>query len=323
VRLRGGAAALDLVRLGPPAGAPPAGIRAAPEETGERKEAPGGEGRFLTLFSDYLRGRVGFWFLILFCFAYGMGHALTPGHGKALVAAYLIGTRGRIRDAIALGLTTTITHTAVVYIFAIAGVALLGITAKASTGYINEVTVAMQILSGFLITGMGIFIFRRFGRVRPHGHEHSHEHPHPHPHGDPPRLRELLGFGISGGAVPCPTLLVILIVLLPQYAALPDKTIIFLPLIAFSIGLGGVLTGLGIVLVTTKRFVAGEGAARRWASRSRLGRIALRALPKLPRASAVVIMILGVILVADAVRRGSFEIASLLRAIADRLAPAG
>lgn len=114
----------------------------------------------------------------------------------------------------------------------------------------------------------------------------------------------------------------ILIVLLPQYATLPDKTIIFLPLIAFSLGLGGVLTGIGIALVTTKRFVAGKAAGERWASRSALGRLVMRALPKLPRASAVVIMILGGILVADAVRRGSFEIANLLRALADWISPA-
>ena len=70
----------------------------------------------MAFFTDAFRNyhRIGFWTkvgLILLAMAYGASHALAPGHGKTMVAAYLVGTRGKISDALILGLSTMFTHT--------------------------------------------------------------------------------------------------------------------------------------------------------------------------------------------------------------------
>lgn len=126
----------------------------------------------------------GLFFLAL---AWGAGHALTPGHGKSMVAAYLIGTRGRIRDAAILGLTTTVTHTGSVFLFG-GGVYLLinASTVAASAGHFqNVVIVGTRLASGLLLVIMGLLLFfRRMRGIQPgHDHGHAHGHGHSHTHG--------------------------------------------------------------------------------------------------------------------------------------------
>ena len=216
---------------------------------------------------------------------WGAIHAMSPGHGKTLVAAYLVGAHGTARHALFLGLTTTITHTA--------GVFALGFVTLALSRYVlpEQLYPWLSAASGILVVVIGLSLARRrlFGDGHPHahdhhhdrqhdyehdhdhghthGHEHGHNHEHMHGHehehthdhhlrhghshlppgtdGRPVTWRGLLAVGISGGLLPCPSALVLML------GAISLNRIGFglLLIVAFSIGLAGVLTLFGIALV--------------------------------------------------------------------------
>ncbi|MYA99769.1 hypothetical protein F4X90_08820 [Candidatus Poribacteria bacterium] len=120
-------------------------------------------------------------------FVLGGLHALTPGHGKAIVAAYLVGSKGRVIDAVFLGVVVTITHTF--------SVIVLGIVMLVAQGFAPENIVPwLSLFSGVLIVGIGAWLLTRnmkqyysgsvhsqaHGHQHPHPHEHSHDHDHPH-----------------------------------------------------------------------------------------------------------------------------------------------
>ncbi|MEW6026998.1 MAG: hypothetical protein AB1599_06880 [Planctomycetota bacterium] len=206
-------------------------------------------------------------------FAYGAGHALTPGHGKTLVAAYLIGSRGTVSQAILLGLVVTATHMSIVII--------AGVLALSASHYINQTALSLYlgIISGLIIIFMGVWIFYRRlihplgdhrhshnylhshsddeGRAHSHSHHPGDEGHHSHAHLDETpalesvSLKQILALGISGGMVPCPTAIVILLM-----AITLKKTLWGLALIlAFSLGLAGVLIAIGIMTVTGVSFL--------------------------------------------------------------------
>ena len=121
-------------------------------------------------------------------FFLGAAHGLTPGHGKTLVAAYLVGSRGTVGDAVYLGSVVTVTHTASVFI--------LGFLTLFASHYIvlDRIYPWLSVTSGLLVVGMGIWLLRlRLSSANPvqehhhddghdHGHSHSHSHEHPHTH---------------------------------------------------------------------------------------------------------------------------------------------
>ena len=113
--------------------------------------------------------------LLLAAFGWGAVHALSPGHGKAMVAAYLVGTRGSSRDAVLLGATVTVTHTA--------GVVALGVVALGLSAWIlpEQLYPWLNLVSGVLVVGVGVAVLR--GRMRKRGHDHDHHHHHGHDHG--------------------------------------------------------------------------------------------------------------------------------------------
>jgi nickel/cobalt exporter len=119
--------------------------------------------------------------LVALLLAVGLGaaHALAPGHGKTVMAAYLVGLRGTLRQAATIGATVTLTHTA--------GVLLLGLVLTTSRAVASErVYPWLGLGSGLLLAGVGIGLLVR---ARPgHGHPppHGHEPHHPHPHGHGP-----------------------------------------------------------------------------------------------------------------------------------------
>jgi nickel/cobalt exporter len=183
---------------------------------------------------------------------WGAAHALSPGHGKAVISAYLIGSRGTARHAVLLGLTTTITHTI--------GVFTLGLV----TLTLSQVIVPEQLYpwlnlsSALLVLAVGIAVVRwRVGEWRRrqehhdhHHHHHDHHHDHGHPHPEPGiRLRTLVGVGVSGGIIPCPTALVVLL------AAISLHRIAFglVLIVAFSVGLAAAITAIGVLAVSAKR----------------------------------------------------------------------
>lgn len=120
------------------------------------------------------------WPAMIAALALGAIHALAPGHGKTLMAAYLIGERGRPRHAVGLGLATAVSHTT--------GVAVLGaVTLAASATFAPErVYPILSAISGLTITGIGLGLLWRVLKSR-HGHSHGHpdEHPHSGPHQHP------------------------------------------------------------------------------------------------------------------------------------------
>lgn len=255
-------------------------------------------------------------------FVWGGLHALSPGHGKTVVGAYLVGARSRVQDALFLGLTVTLTHTA--------GIFALGFLTLSTSEFIltEQIFPWLSLLSGFMVTAIGLNLFIR--RLRntsvfqqwlqrqktafshshhhhhdrhPHDHNHSqshsqshshdshshdalnhahqlhnsghaHDQTHPHPHdlvhshdhvhhhnhghshlppgadGTPVTWSSILALGISGGLLPCPSALVVLL------SAISVGQIGFgLALVsAFSLGLAGVLTGIGLILVYAKQW---------------------------------------------------------------------
>ena len=206
--------------------------------------------------------------LVALVVAGGLGafHALEPGHGKTLVAAYLVGARGTTKHAFLLGLIVTAAHTAGVYL-------LGGITLYASQYIVpDRLYPWLAVVSGVMITVLGLVLFlrryhRQDGLTSEHHHHHhhhhypnhshdpDHHHHHDHYHHDHNRqvsLRELLTLGISGGIVPCPAALVVLL------SAVSMQRIGFglLLIVAFSVGLAAVLISIGILMVYARQFMA-------------------------------------------------------------------
>jgi ABC-type nickel/cobalt efflux system permease component RcnA len=214
--------------------------------------------------------------------AIGLGalHALEPGHGKTVVAAYLVGTRGTHRHALYLGLVVTATHTAGVY--------LLGVVTLFLSHYIVPERLYPWLggISGVIITGLGCrLLLQRYAHAshtqhHTHGHTHSDAHAHAahhdhetmsHVHPSPYEgvhlqlamretisLRTLLVLGVTGGMVPCPAALVVLL----SAIAIHRVGLGLLLIVAFSVGLAGVLIVLGLLMVSARQVMArlqGEG----------------------------------------------------------------
>ena len=140
---------------------------------------------------------------IAIAYAFGAVHALSPDHGKTLVGAYLVGSRGTPQAALWLGLTTTVTHTLAVFI--------LGVTTLLASHYIDldRVYPILGAVSGLAICLVGLRLLTM--RLRD-GH-HPHHHTHHHHHNDQPKedWSSIFAIGISGGLVPCPSALVLLL----------------------------------------------------------------------------------------------------------------
>jgi ABC-type nickel/cobalt efflux system permease component RcnA len=202
--------------------------------------------------------------LIALAVAVGLGafHALEPGHGKTLVAAYLVGSRGTMRHALWLGLIVTGAHTAGVYL-------LGGVTLYASQYVVPERLYPwLGLTSGVMITSLGLFLFLRRYLTKDDSYSHRHDHVH-HAHGsghdpshaghshhrhEPGRevsLRELLALGISGGIVPCPAALVVLL----SAVSMQRIGLGLLLIVAFSVGLAAVLIAIGLLMVYARRFM--------------------------------------------------------------------
>jgi nickel/cobalt exporter len=285
------------------------------------------------------RARMG-WLLLL---AAGLGglHALSPGHGKTLVAAYLVGSRGTAWHALALGMIVTCTHTA--------GVFALGLVTLFASHYLLPETLYpwLTAVSGLVIAQIGLL--RLFGRggLHPHVHgdehlhehehgmvhshadvhqdrpahahvhgghvhahahvetghshpslsqdehqHHEHEHAHGHHHhhhlpmaGEAITWRSLLALGVSGGLVPCPSALVVLLSAIALHRIGFGLALI----VAFSAGLAVVLTAIGIAMVCARDFLSNRFALPPWL------------LGLVPRVGAALITVIGLAIALPAV----------------------
>ena len=244
---------------------------------------------FTRVYDDAAAGRGAFILLLLIAFGWGALHAISPGHGKAMVAAYLVGTRGTSRDAVLLGLTVTVTHTI--------GVFALGLVTLALSAYVlpEDLYPWLNLLSGLLVVGVGAAVLRsrlrsrkatsavaggdshshaggqadRHDPLTSHAHDthdhshdtHDHSHDHGHDHGTghhhhhvPDRVspKSLIAMGVSAGLIPCPSALVVLLAAIAQHQIGLGLVLI----IAFSAGLAATLTALGIAVVHAGRLTS-------------------------------------------------------------------
>ena len=300
---------------------PAATDRASPGRDG----TPGALGRF---FDEDLSLAV---VLLALASAVGWGaaHAVSPGHGKTMVAAYLVGSRGTPRHAFMLGAFVTITHTLAV--FALGAVALLlseYILPETLYPWLNFVAAAMVVLVGLSLLKGRWASFRRaraddrahaaahhhdhdhdhshdhghdHGHGQDHGHDHDHDHGHDHDHdhdhahhdgpgghthAPPDELspRRLFAAAAAVGLVPCPAALVLMLGAISVHRIGFGLALV----VAFSLGLAGVLAALGLIIVSGRNLFA----------RLPLKRPSVLALPV---ASALVIVAVGGLLVARAI----------------------
>ena len=253
------------------------------------------------------------WLLAGIAVAFWLGamHALEPGHGKTIVAAYLVGSRGNMKHAALLGATVTFTHTISVF--------LLGIGTLLLSSYIvpEKIIPVLGVVSGISIVLIGGWLFyqrwRAFLHARAHAlghhhhhhddhnhdhhhhdhvHAHSHTHSHDgHTHSHVPQgditLGSLLALGASGGLVPCPAAMVLLL----SAIAIGRVGLGLVLLVAFSLGLAGVLMAIGMLVIHAKNWLpeaakTGQHPLLRFA----------------PVASAFVILCVGVLMTAASLR---------------------
>jgi len=254
----------------------------------------------------------------------GAAHALEPGHGKTIVGSYLVGSRGTAKHAVLLGLTVTVTHTLGVYLLGlvtlVAAQYVLPERLYPILGVASGTTLATIGLS-LAWTRLRAIVPHIGGRQQRHEHGHGHHHTHGHGHGghthgrgshgavihshgwgnphvhlpsvadgSPVTIRGLLALGISGGLLPCPSALVVLLAAI----SFQNVALGMLLVAAFSVGLAAVLTVIGLLVLYGGRLLGRSPAV----SQMRDSRL-VRAMPTL---SALAITVAGFGMVIQAAR---------------------
>ncbi|MFI9599455.1 nickel/cobalt transporter [Streptomyces sp. NPDC052043] len=246
-------------------------------------------------------GHALFWVALVVALGVGAAHAVAPGHGKSITAAYLVGTRGRYKDAVRLGVIVATMHTFSVLVLALlwVGVSSTAVSTKTATAW-------MQAAAGVVVVIVGVGLIHRQlrGRGHAHGHSHSHGHSHEHEHGhehghshehhdhghthehrdhetdsrdataahahhhveqltNPWSRQGLAALALSGGLLPSPSAFLIFVSGLLTGRALGALAIV----LTFGVGMALTLTGVGVATirgftVMEKRFRGRTAAAR-------------------------------------------------------------
>jgi ABC-type nickel/cobalt efflux system permease component RcnA len=234
---------------------------------------------------------------LLVAFGLGIAHALAPGHGKTLMAAYLVASHGRARHAAGLGLAVAISHTV--------GVAALGVvTLAASRAFRPEIAYPyLSLASAGIVLAVGAGLVWRAGRTRPtaphdhgHGHDHDHDHGHSlgHSHGHRPlpslTWRSLATLGLAGGLVPSASAVVLLL-----GAVGLGRIELGLAMVAlFGAGMATALVGAGLAVLGARRAGLRLLAGRRWGG---------RLVQVTPLVMGAVVALAGLVMTVDAIRR--------------------
>jgi nickel/cobalt exporter len=222
---------------------------------------------------------------LLLAVALGAAHALAPGHGKTVMAAYLVGLRGTLRQALTIGATVTLTHTA--------GVLLLGLVLSTSRAVASERLYPwLGLGSGLLLAGVGLGLLLR---ARPAPYPHPHDHGHDHGHGGggrPLGRRGLVVLGLAGGLVPSPSAVVVLLAGIALGRAWFGVALV----LAYGAGMAATLTGVGLLLAGLRTRLDRRLQLPPGSLPARLGRL-------LPAATASVIVLAGLALAAQGAAR--------------------
>ncbi|WP_377320869.1 cobalt transporter [Pimelobacter simplex] len=204
-------------------------------------------------------------------FAAGAAHAVGPGHGKSLAAAYLVGSDGKVRDAAWLGVSVAVMHTVSVLVIALAWTFL----SLSDLLPLEQLTSGLQLVAGVLVIGVGVWLFRRHLRGGGHGHGHGHGQDHEHR----PSRPGLVLLGISGGLTPSPAAFLVLVTGI--FAGRSGFALLLV--ITFGLGLATVLFGVGLLAL------AGRSVVVRAAESRAVLAVATRVAPVLAAVSVTVI----------------------------------
>ena len=234
--------------------------------------------------------------------ALGAAHALTPGHGKTLMAAYLVGTRGTPVHALGLGLSVSVSHTI--------GILALASLVIGAQGILNPdlLVRTAPVVAALAIVAIGAWMLiseLRRRATKPtsahghdhhddHGHDHTAEHSHGgmrHSHGPTGAStitwRSLFVLGLAGGIIPSTSALLILLGAIASGRA----TFGIVLVVAFGVGMALVMTGIGLLVVGARGRL--DGLGRGWAF------AAVRTW--LPLGAACLVLGLGLYLTAQAI----------------------
>jgi ABC-type nickel/cobalt efflux system permease component RcnA len=205
-------------------------------------------------------------------FLLGAVHALQPGHGKTLVAAYLVGSRGTAKHAVLLGAVVTFTHTISVFLLGLGTLFLANLVKPEKIipvlGAVSGV--AMAVIGGRLLWKR----WRAWRHARAHAlgkahdhHHHHHDHDHHHHHGPGGHthmpegevtMGSLIALGAAGGLVPCESAMVLLLAAI----AVGHIAAGLVLLTAFSLGLAGVLIAIGLIVIYAKDWLPSADSRR-------------------------------------------------------------
>lgn len=248
------------------------------------------------------------WLFVPSAILLGALHGLEPGHSKTMMAAFIVAIRGTLKQAILLGLAATLSHTAVVWIIAMAGLWFgRGWDAHTSEPW-------FQLISGVLIVAIALWMaWRTWKEGQPHEHDHHHDHDHDHDHdhhhdhhnhghqlveeewqdahqrahaqdinrrfnGQNVTTGQIALFGLTGGLIPCPASITVLLICLQLKHFALGATLVF----SFSIGLALTLVASGAIAALSLRH-----ATKRWPGFSEFSR-------KAPWISAALITLVGI-----------------------------
>ncbi len=249
------------------------------------------------------------WFFIPSAILLGALHGLEPGHSKTMMAAFIIAIKGTTKQAVMLGLAATISHTAVVWLIAFGGMVIsTRFTAQSAEPW-------LQLISAVIIIGTAFWMFWRTWRgernwlenMHEHDHEHHHHdhedhhdhgHHHHHEHGEYQDAHarahandikrrfdgrevtnwQILLFGLTGGLIPCPAAITVLLICIQLKALTLGATLV----VSFSIGLA-----LTLVTVGVGAAISVQQVAKRWSGFNTLAKRA-------PYFSSLLIGLVGV-----------------------------
>jgi ABC-type nickel/cobalt efflux system permease component RcnA len=181
------------------------------------------------------------WIYLPVAFLLGALHALEPGHGKSLASAYLISGKHDWKDAMVLGVATTLSHTSVVILLALASLSLKDLVEG------PKLERGIALFGGCLLAGLGVWTAGNSLRQLRHGHAHQHGHSHGHGHAAPSRggFWGVAIVGLSNGVLPCPGALAALLVAL----SLGQMALGLATVFSYSLGLASALVAMGILVV--------------------------------------------------------------------------
>lgn len=256
----------------------------------------------MDVFNQYIAHGHG-WLFFPMAILLGALHGLEPGHSKTMMTAFIVAIRGTVWQAFLLGVSATISHTAVIWILAFVGLHY------SSRLNVEELEPYFQLVTGIVVIGLACWMLYRTRQAQEEAHHHEHDHAHEHDElegvefGDAHERAhaiemqkqlvnqrvttwQIILFGLTGGLLPCPSALAVLLVCLQ----LKKVTLGFTLVMGFSIGLA-----ITLVTVGTIAAVSVKHASKRFKGFGEFAR-------KAPYVSSIVLILIGLFVAIQGLR---------------------